>query len=73
MGRLTVLGCKCKVDGRCERQVWESDMSLFVEEVCFIPHQEEVCNAGSFSCLDRSGGCQIKQPISPIQQECLYL
>ena len=51
MGRLTVFGCKCKVDGRCERQVWESDMSLFIEEVCFIPHQEEVCNAGSFSCV----------------------
>ena len=24
-------------------------------------------------CLDRSGGCKIKQPINPIQQECLFI
>lgn len=47
MGRLTVLGCKCNDDGRCEREVWERDVSLFVEEVCFMPHQEEVYNAES--------------------------
>lgn len=30
-------GCRCKNDGSFERQVWERDMSLFVEEVCFMP------------------------------------
>ena len=44
MCRHAVLGCKYKEDGRCERQVWERNVSLFVEEVFF-------CCCWFFVCL----------------------